>query len=85
MEKNFEAQKQLASATSNGYLEEMYAFAKESGEYGGKIAGAGGGGAYLFYCKDPIYVTKELKRNFVDCFDINFELHYEDIKSLNRI
>ena len=85
MEKNFEAQKQLASATSNGYLEEMYAFAKENGAYGGKIAGAGGGGAYLFYCKDPVHLTRELKKNFVDCFEINFEFHYEDIKALNRI
>ena len=85
MEKNFEAQKQLASATSNGYLEEMYTFAKENGAFGGKIAGAGGGGAYIFYCENPEHVTRELKKNFVDCFEINFDFHYSDIKTLNKI
>jgi cytidyltransferase-like protein len=85
MEMNFDAQKQLASATSNEYLEEMYAYAKKHGAYGGKIAGAGGGGAYMFYCKDPEKLTRELKKQFIDCFEINFDFHYEDIKALNRI
>jgi cytidyltransferase-like protein len=85
MEMNFEAQKQLASATSNEYLEEMYAFAKQHGAYGGKIAGAGGGGAYMFYCKDPDKLTQALKKQFIDCFEIYFDFHYLDIKALNRI
>ena len=85
MEMNFEAQIQLASTTTNGYLKEMYDFAKKHGAYGGKIAGAGGGGAYIFYCKDPKHLTKELKKHFVDSFEINFDFHYQDIKALNRI
>ncbi len=82
---NFEAQKQLASATSNEYLEEMYDYAKKHGAYGGKIAGAGGGGAYMFYCEDPEKLTRDLKKQFIDCFEINFDFHYQDIKALNRI
>jgi cytidyltransferase-like protein len=85
MEMNFAAQKQLASATTNEYLEDMYAFAKKNGAYGGKIAGAGGGGAYIFYCKDPEHLTRELKKRFVDCFEISFDFHYQDIKTLNSI
>jgi cytidyltransferase-like protein len=85
MEENFYAQKELAQATSNDYLDEMYAFAKKNGAYGGKICGAGGGGAFIFYCKDPEMLKNKLKNNFVDCFEIDFEFEYKSIKDLNRI
>jgi D-glycero-alpha-D-manno-heptose-7-phosphate kinase len=85
MEMNFEAQKQLAPASSNEYLDKMYLFAKQHGLIGGKIAGAGGGGAFIFYCKDPEYLKNEMKKEFVDCFEIDFEFHYRDIKSLNKV
>ena len=54
MERNWEAQKQLARASTNEHLDAMYAFAKQNGAYGGKICGAGGGGAFVFYCEDPL-------------------------------
>ncbi len=85
MEKNFKAQIQLASATTNEYLSKMYAFALDHGAYGGKIAGAGGGGAFIFYCEDPGHLISSMKDRFIDCFEINFDFHYEDIKKLNRI
>jgi cytidyltransferase-like protein len=85
MEMNFEAQKQLAVSTSNEGLENIYRFAKKHGALGGKIAGAGGGGAFIFYCKDPVSLKNLLKKEFVDCFEIDFDFHYEDIKSLNRV
>ncbi len=85
MEKNFEAQKQLASASSNQHLDEMYSFAKQHGLIGGKIAGAGGGGAFIFYCKDPEYLIRSMKEKFVDCFEIDFDFHYKDIKRLNKV
>jgi D-glycero-alpha-D-manno-heptose-7-phosphate kinase len=85
MEENFEAQKALAPATSNEVLDEMYAFAKANGAYGGKICGAGGGGAFVFYCKDPSLLKRELKKKFIDCFEIDFEFEYKNIKDLNKI
>jgi cytidyltransferase-like protein len=85
LEKNFEAQKKLASATSNEYLEKMYNFAKGHGMVGGKIEGAGGGGAFLFYCKDVEYLTGVMKKEFVDCFEIDFDFHFADIKTLNKV
>jgi D-glycero-alpha-D-manno-heptose-7-phosphate kinase len=85
MEANFMAQKQLASATSNEYLDQMYAFAKENGAYGGKICGAGGGGAFIFYCEDPVTLKRAMKKNFVDCFEIDFEFEYSNIKALNTL
>jgi cytidyltransferase-like protein len=85
MDLNFKAQIQLASSTTNGYLSDMYAFALQQGAYGGKIAGAGGGGAFIFYCKDPGHLISAMKEKFVDCFEINFDFRYLDIKNLNRI
>lgn len=85
MEENFEAQIQLASASTSPALERMYEFAKKNGLYGGKISGAGGGGAFIFYCKDPEDLKNAMKKEFVDCFEIDFDFHYKDIKSLNKI
>ncbi len=85
MEKNFRAQIQLASSSSNETLDRMYAFARENGAYGGKIAGAGGGGAFIFYCKNPARLISSMKEMFVDCFEISFDFHYQDIKRLNSI
>ncbi|MFC2113608.1 adenylyltransferase/cytidyltransferase family protein [Bacteroidota bacterium] len=85
MDKNFKAQIQLASATTNEYLDEMYSHALKNGALGGKIAGAGGGGAFIFYCENPEHLISSMKDKFVDCFEINFDFHYEDIKKLNSI
>ena len=85
MEKNFEAQIQLASASTSETLDRMYDFAKKNGLIGGKIAGAGGAGAFIFYCKDPESLKNAMKKEFVDCFEIDFDFHYKDIKLLNKI
>jgi cytidyltransferase-like protein len=84
MEMNYKAQIQLASSTSNKLLDEMYAYAKKNGAYGGKIAGAGGGGAFIFYCQDPALLISSLKEMFVESFEINFDFHYRNIKTLNN-
>jgi len=83
MEENWEAQKLLASASSNAHLDAMYTFAKEQGAYGGKICGAGGGGAFIFYCQDPLSLKQAMKKQFVDCFEIDFTFEYQNIKALN--
>lgn len=85
MEANFLAQKQLASATSNEHLDRIYSFAKENGVYGGKICGAGGGGAFIFYCENPLLLKDRMKKQFVDCFEIDFDFEYQNIKQLNII
>jgi len=85
MEKNFEAQIQLASMSTNEGLDRIYECAKKHGTIGGKIAGAGGGGAFILYCEDPVYLKKVLKKEFVECFEIDFDFHYRDIKALNKV
>jgi galactokinase/mevalonate kinase-like predicted kinase len=85
MELNFKAQIQLASASTNEYLDNMYAVARKNGLIGGKIAGAGGGGAFIFYCENVEHLKNAMKKEFVDCFEIDFDFHYKDIKRLNKV
>jgi galactokinase/mevalonate kinase-like predicted kinase len=85
MEYNFNAQKELASKTSNNEIEKIYNFAKSNGAMGGKICGAGGGGAFIFFCEDPSYLLKRIKKEFVNCFEIDFKFEYRNIKKLNSI
>jgi cytidyltransferase-like protein len=85
MDANFTAQKELAPASSNEFLDNIYSFALKNGAYGGKICGAGGGGAFIFYCEDPESLKRALKKNFIDCFEIDFEFEYKNIKELNTV
>lgn len=85
MEKNFEAQQRLAPSTINKKIEEIYAFAKRNGVIGGKIAGAGGGGAFLLICENKSDFVKKMKKEFVETFEIDFDFEYRDIKTLNTI
>lgn len=82
---NWQAQKQLAPACSTPELDEMYTFAKNNGAKGGKLCGAGGGGAFVFYCEDPDHLKKAMKKQFVSCFEIDFDFEYGDIRKLNKI
>ena len=66
-------------------IDEMYLYAKANGAYGGKICGAGGGGAFVFYAEDPAILIKALKEKFIDCFEIDFAFEYNSIKQLNII
>ncbi len=85
MNKNFKAQKQLAPSSSNDGLEAIYQFALQNGALGGKICGAGGGGAFIFYCADKLTLLNKIKQKFTDCFEIDFEIEKRNIKELNKV
>lgn len=85
MNENFEAQKQLAASSSNEGLEAIYHFALNNGALGGKVCGAGGGGAFIFYCNDKKELIKKITRQFPDCFEITFDIEFQNIKILNRV
>src|SRR4029077_13909490 len=53
----WEAKKNISSNISTPFIDEAYAVARENGALGGKIAGAGGGGFLLLFCK-PQHQTK---------------------------
>jgi D-glycero-alpha-D-manno-heptose-7-phosphate kinase len=85
IERNWNAQKLLAPASTTVKLDSMYAYAKENGALGGKLCGAGGGGAFLFYAHDVDHLKKAMKQKFVDAFEIDFEFEYRSIKELNQL
>lgn len=53
LDRNWELKKQLAAGVSTAEIDAMYEAARESGAMGGKIAGAGGGGFLMLYCRTP--------------------------------
>ncbi len=85
IERNWNAQKLLAPSSTTPKLEEMYDYAKANGALGGKLCGAGGGGAYLFYSHDVEKLKRSMKQRFVDAFEIDFEFEYRNIKEMNQL
>ena len=85
IERNWNAQKLLAPSSTTPRLDEMYDYAKAHGAIGGKLCGAGGGGAFLFVSHDPEKLKKAMKQKFVDTFEIDFEFEYRNIKELNYL
>lgn len=53
LHRNWELKKQLANGVSNPAIDAMYDAALSGGAVGGKIAGAGGGGFLMVYCRRP--------------------------------
>lgn len=53
LHRNWELKKQLANGVSNSEIDNMYERARNGGALGGKIAGAGGGGFLMVYCRRP--------------------------------
>ncbi len=47
----WETKKLLSTRISNERIDELYGAAREAGALGGKVAGAGGGGYLLLYCR----------------------------------
>ncbi len=49
---HWQTKKKLSNKVSNPKIDEWYTLARANGAIGGKIMGAGGGGFFMFYCKD---------------------------------
>ncbi len=63
LDEGWELKKTLSTKVSNPTIDEMYRAAKTAGAYGGKLAGAGGGGFLTFFVhpKDQEAVRKALQ------------------------
>jgi D-glycero-alpha-D-manno-heptose-7-phosphate kinase len=48
----WQAKKKMSQAISNSVIDQAYALAMDHGAFGGKIAGAGGGGFLLVFCRE---------------------------------
>jgi D-glycero-alpha-D-manno-heptose-7-phosphate kinase len=52
MHAHWQHKRKLASTVSNPEMDEHYESARKAGALGGKLMGAGGGGFFLFYCRE---------------------------------
>jgi len=52
LDEHWKIKKTISDRMSTKEIDEYYELAKKSGALGGKIMGAGGGGFFMFYCKD---------------------------------
>jgi D-glycero-alpha-D-manno-heptose-7-phosphate kinase len=71
----WEQKKKFASGISNSVIDEAYELARANGAIGGKIAGAGGGGFMMIYCRDGAQtaVTTALEDKGLRRMDFRFE------------
>jgi D-glycero-alpha-D-manno-heptose-7-phosphate kinase len=71
----WEHKKRFAAGVSNPEIDAAYAAARAAGALGGKIAGAGGGGFMLIYCRDGAQaaVTEALDQRGLRRMDFRFE------------
>ena len=63
LDEHWELKKKTSSKVSNTKVDKYYQLAKKIGSSGGKIIGAGGGGFFMFYCKDDV-IKKNLIKKF---------------------
>ncbi len=71
----WEQKKKFASGVSNPAIDEAYALARARGALGGKIAGAGGGGFLMLYCRAGAQaaITEALEALGLRRLDFRFE------------
>jgi len=72
---NWRIKRSLSSAISNQHLDEIYETGMRLGAYGGKLAGAGGGGFFIFLA--PPHAVEEMNRVFGPQRVIKAEFHDE--------
>ena len=70
LDDTWKIKKKFTNKISDNYLDKIYNTALNSGCYGGKLLGAGGGGFFVFVCKKKYHkkVTKRLNK----CKKIDF-------------
>jgi len=74
LDEAWNSKKKMSPGITNDYLDRIYEIAIGSGALGGKIAGAGGGGYFMFYCeKDKQGNLKDAMENEkLGFLDFNF-------------
>jgi D-glycero-alpha-D-manno-heptose-7-phosphate kinase len=81
LDEGWQAKKRMASGITNPRIDEVYAAARDSGAYGGKVSGAGGGG-FMFFLADParrFAVQDALQREGAEL--VNFSFSGEGMRS----
>jgi D-glycero-alpha-D-manno-heptose-7-phosphate kinase len=75
LHESWQAKKRLAKGITNARIDASYDLARTHGALGGKIAGAGGGGFLLLYCREETQeaVTAALEAEGLVRMDFHFE------------
>ena len=75
LHETWQLKKRLAKGISNPRIDDWYAEARARGASGGKIAGAGGGGFLMLYCRKEAQdnVTRALEADGLVRMDFHFE------------
>ncbi len=75
LDDTWKTKKKFTNKISDNYLDKIYNTALNSGCYGGKLLGAGGGGFFVFVCKKK-YHKKVIKRlNKCKKIDFSFSIY----------
>lgn len=72
---SWQLKKRLAKGITNSRIDEAYELARECGAIGGKIAGAGGGGFLMLYCREEEQeaVSRALEEKGLAPMDFHFD------------
>jgi len=79
---HWQEKKKVSGKMSDPFIDEIYAMAKENGALGGKIAGAGGGGYFVFYTEDADRLTQAMKGKGLQ--ELPFSLGAEGAQVVNQ-
>lgn len=74
------AKKNLSSAISNNYLDDIYNKAIGAGASGGKLLGAGGGGFFIFYAEKEKHAS--IREALKDYQEIKFDFDKDGSKNI---
>ena len=83
LREGWELKKKLAGAISNARIDKLYDGAISAGALGAKIAGAGGGGFLLIYCRRD--KTTPVRRAFSDLRELPFRLERDGTKVIFNV
>ena len=78
MHEHWEHKRSRSKGISNGFIDDAYNLALQSGATGGKLVGAGGGGFLMFYAKDREKLRNEMTR--IGLREVRFRFDFEGTK-----
>ncbi len=75
LHESWQLKKNLSSKITNGFIDDAYAKARAAGAYGGKLAGAGGGGFLFVLAPKERQVDVKKALDGLSMVDVEFEKH----------
>lgn len=83
MDEHWRHKKRLSFRVTDQRLDDLYALAKRQGALGGKIAGAGGGGFFVFYCEADTMGLRKVMEG-AGLREMRYRLDFEGTKVISN-